>query len=106
MPNTKSAKKRLRQNVQRRQKNRTAKSAMRTQVRKVRDAAKRGDVQAAEAEFLPAAKQLDRAGAARLIHPNKAARLKSRLQRMIKTTKRLDATGAPAAQATVDADND
>ncbi len=64
-----------------------SKSAMRTQIRKVREAVQAGDVQKAEQEFQVAAQKLDRAGASRVIHPNKAARLKSRMQRAIKKAK-------------------
>jgi small subunit ribosomal protein S20 len=87
MPNTTSAKKRLRQDSVRRLRNRASKSAMRTQIRKVREAVQAGDVQKAEQEFQVAAQKLDRAGASRVIHPNKAARLKSRMQRAIKKAK-------------------
>lgn len=87
MPTTKSAKKRLRQNVARRQQNRTVKSAIRTQLRKVHEAAAAGDVAKADEEFRLAAKKLDRAGAKNTIHRNKAARTKSRLQRIIKLAK-------------------
>lgn len=87
MPNTNSAKKRLRQNVERRTRNRATKSAMRTQLRKVREAVSAGEIEKAEAEYREAAKQLDRAGATRVIHPNAAARTKSRLQTLIKKAK-------------------
>jgi small subunit ribosomal protein S20 len=87
MPNTKSAKKRLRQNVERRDVNRSIKRALRSQVRKVRDAVSAGDVTQAEAEFKLAAKRLDRAGARNVIHRNAAARLKSRLSAAIKAVK-------------------
>lgn len=87
MPNTKSAKKRLRQNVVRRARNRSIKSAIRTQIRKVREAVRAGDLEKADLEFRLAAKRLDRAGAARVIHPNRAGRLKSRLQRLMRKAK-------------------
>ena len=87
MPTTKSAEKRLRQNIARRQRNRMVKSSVRTQVRKVRDAAVAGDIQRAEDEYRQAAKKLDRAGARGILHPNKTARVKSRLQSLIKKTK-------------------
>ena len=87
MPTTKSAEKRLRQNIAHRERNRTVKSSVKTQVRKVREAADAGDVQKAEAEYRDAAKKLDRAGARGIVHPNKAARTKSRLQHLIKKTK-------------------
>lgn len=87
MPTTKSAEKRLRQSVARQKRNRTVKSSVRTQVRKVREAADAGDVQKAETEYREAAKKLDRAGARGVVHRNKAARTKSRLAHLIKKTK-------------------
>ena len=87
MPNTASAKKRLRQNDVRRQRNRAVKSRMRTQIRKVREAADAGEHDKAAEEFRTAAKLLDRAGARNIIHPNAAARTKSRLQKMLKGAK-------------------
>lgn len=87
MPTTKSAKKRLRQSLERRASNRSTKSAVKTQVRKVRKAVADGDLAAAEAELKSAAKKLDRAASKRVIHPNAAARSKSRLQHLIKTAK-------------------
>lgn len=87
MPNTKSAKKRLRQNVQRRSHNRAARSEVRTQCRKVREAIKAADVETAESEFRLAAKKLDRAGARNIVHRNAVARLKSRMSKKIKALK-------------------
>ena len=87
MPNSISAKKRLRQNVTRRSINRSFKSAMRTQLRKVREAVQAGDADTAEQEFRLAVKKLDQAGARNIIHANKAARTKSRLQKAIKGVK-------------------
>ena len=87
MPNTKSAKKRLRQTETRRARNKALKSAVRRQMRKVRDAVKGGEIEKAEDEFRLAAKKLDRAGASRIMHPNTTARYKSRLQHLIKKSK-------------------
>lgn len=87
MPNSKSAEKRLRQTEVRRQRNRSIKSAVRTQVRKVREAVKAGDMAKADEEFRTAAQKLDRAGSRNIIHKNNAARTKSRLQRLIRTAK-------------------
>jgi small subunit ribosomal protein S20 len=87
MPTTKSAKKRLRQSLERRTHNRSVKSAVKTQVRKVRQAVAAGEIDKAETEFRLAAKKLDRAGAKRVIHPNAAARTKSRLSHLIKSAK-------------------
>ncbi|MBI85754.1 MAG: 30S ribosomal protein S20 [Planctomycetaceae bacterium] len=87
MPNTNSAKKRLRQNVVHRDRNRSVKSAIRNQLRKVREAITSGDVQGGEDQLRLATQKLDRAAARRIIHPNRAARIKSRLQRSIKSAK-------------------
>ena len=87
MPNTKSARKRLRQNVASRQRNRSVKSNIRRQLRKVREALVEGDVEKIEAEFKLAAKTMDRAAAKNIIHPNQAGRIKSRMQRRIKAAK-------------------
>jgi len=92
MPHTKSAKKRLRQSLERRASNRATKSAVKTQIRKVRQAVAAGDVAKAETELRIAAKKLDRAGAKRVIHPNAAARTKSRLAHLIRSAKRKTAT--------------
>ena len=87
MPNSASAKKRLRQSEDRRLQNRTIKSALRTQIRKVRTAIQNGDVEASENEFVITVKKLDQAASKKVIHRNRAARLKSRLSASIKRTK-------------------
>ncbi|MCC9605218.1 30S ribosomal protein S20 [Blastopirellula sp. JC732] len=87
MPNTKSAKKRLRQNEVRRARNRAVKSALRHQVRKVRAAVAAGDVGVMDAELKAAVKRLDKTAAAGVIHANTAARLKSRLNAHVKNAK-------------------
>lgn len=87
MPNTASAKKRLRQSEVLRLRNRSIKSAVRTQLKKVRAAIKNGDVAKAEDEYKLAAKKLDKAGARRVLHPNTSARYKSRLQKLIRGAK-------------------
>ena len=87
MPNTKSAHKRLRQSEERRSRNRSAKTSLRSQVRKVRESVAAGSIDTAQDALRLAARRLDQAGAKRLIHPNKAARLKSRLSKLIKNSK-------------------
>jgi small subunit ribosomal protein S20 len=85
MPNTSSAKKRLRQNFKRRLMNRSAKSSMRSQIRRVRDAVKAGDNESARTEFRSAQKKIDQAASKNLIHKNAAARTKSRLNKLVKS---------------------
>jgi small subunit ribosomal protein S20 len=87
MPHSLSAKKRHRQSLVRRTRNRAAKSAIKTQIRKLREAIAAGDVKTGEAEFRLAAKRLDRAAAAGIVHANLAARVKSRLSAALKAAK-------------------
>ena len=87
MPHSSSAKKRHRQSLERRAKNRATKSALKTQTKKVREAAKAGDAAKAETEFRLLARKLDRAGTKGVIHPNAASRTKSRLSHLLKVSK-------------------
>jgi small subunit ribosomal protein S20 len=87
MPNTASAKKRMRQDAVRRDRNRSTKSSLRTQLRKVREAVTAKDLEKSQLEFRSLVKKLDRAADHKVIHANKAARTKSRLARAIKALK-------------------
>jgi small subunit ribosomal protein S20 len=87
MPHTKSAKKRHRQSLERRAKNRATISAIKSQVKKVRAAIVAGDLAKAETEFRVAATKMDRAGSKGIIHPNKSARTKARLAHLMKSAK-------------------
>ena len=91
MPNTKSAKKRFRQDQVRRERNRAVKSVIRTVTKKVLSAVRAGNVEQAETEFRDAARRLDRASCRGVIHKNMAARRKSRLQAVIKAAKQKSA---------------
>lgn len=77
MPNTKSAKKRLRQSSKRRMLNRTKASAMKTAIRRVREAAAEGDATKVQAAVKVAYKKIDKAAKANVIHANTAARRKA-----------------------------
>lgn len=79
MPKIRSAKKRLRQSKARAEVNRAQRSRLRTAVKKVRQAT---DPEARAKAMAEAEKLLDRAGRKRLIHPNAAARQKSRLSKL------------------------
>jgi small subunit ribosomal protein S20 len=87
MPNIQSAKKRLKQSLVRREKNRSTKRALATQYKKVVAAVSEGDATKAETELRTAAKKLDKAAAKKVIHPNAAARTKSRLSSKVKKLK-------------------
>ncbi len=84
MPNTASAKKRLRQNDKRRLHNRSIRTNMRGTIRRVHAAAEAGDHGAAMEALQVAYKKLDQAAARNIIHDNAAARTKSRLNAMVK----------------------
>ena len=84
MANSPQARKRARQAEKRRQHNASRRSAMRTEVKKVISAIAAGDKSGAEAAYKAAAPILDRAANQGLIHKNKAARHKSRLNAQIK----------------------
>jgi small subunit ribosomal protein S20 len=87
MPNIESAKKRLRQSLIRRDRNRSTKKSIHTECKKVIAAVKAGNVEEAETELCKAAKLLDKSAAKHVIHRNAAARTKSRLTAKIKTLK-------------------
>ena len=87
MANIKSAKKRARQSESRRIRNASARSMLRTAVKKIIKALDAQDAPAAEAAFQAAQPILDRFSSRGLIHKNKAARHKSRLNARIKALK-------------------
>jgi small subunit ribosomal protein S20 len=81
--NIKSAKKRAKQTVVRNARNAAQRSMLRTAVKKIIKAIDAKDVAAAETAFAAAQPILDRYSARGLIHKNKAARHKSRLNARI-----------------------
>lgn len=85
MPNTEGAKKRLRQSLVRRDRNRAVKSALRTALRKFREAIVAKNLTEAAERRVSTAKALDKAATKGIIHRNKASRLKSRLVHALKT---------------------
>ncbi|BDY03573.1 MULTISPECIES: 30S ribosomal protein S20 [Ferrimonas] len=84
MANIKSAKKRAIQSEKRRQHNASRRSMLRTYLKKTVAAIASGDKAAATEAFNAAAPILDRMATKGLIHKNKAARHKSRLNAQIK----------------------
>ncbi len=80
MPQNKSAKKRLRQNEKKRARNRAQKRKVRTLVQKLQNTNDRAEA----AELLPEVKRgLDRLASKDLIHKNKAANKKSKLEKHV-----------------------
>lgn len=84
MANSKTAKKRALQSEKRRQHNASRRSMLRTYIKKVIAAIKSGDKAAAVEAFNAAQPIVDRMATKGLIHKNKAARHKSRLNAKIK----------------------
>lgn len=84
MANIKSAIKRARQNIKRRQHNASARSMFRTYVKNVLKAVEAGNQGDAEAAYAKAQPVIDKAANKGLIHKNKAARVKSRLVAHVK----------------------
>ena len=79
MPNTKSAKKRLRQNIKRRERNRYYVRRMKTEARKVIEAVAEKNLEAAKEQLRVAMKWIQRAAARGAIHKNEASRRMSRI---------------------------
>ena len=84
MANTAQAKKRAKQAELHRQRNVSQRSKLRTAVKKVVAAISAGDADAAKAAYSAAVPMIDRMAGKGLIHANKAARHKSRLNRHIR----------------------
>ena len=84
MANTASAKKRARQAIGRRTRNVGDRSMMRTYIKKVYSAIEAGDKTIAETAYKEACPIIDRISGKGLIHANKAARHKSRMNRNIR----------------------
>ncbi len=82
MPNIKSAKKRMRSSVKKTEVNTLVTSSMRTAVKKFERVVKEGNKEEASNRLNVATQKIDKAMSAGLVHKNKAARLKSRLNKM------------------------
>ena len=78
MANKRSSKKDLRRTAKRTVRNRSARTALKTYVKKVRTAAASGDANEVQTALTTAQKMLDKAAQRGIIHKNQAARRKSR----------------------------
>ena len=84
MPITKSAKKALRQNVRRRERNLLKKEAFRSAIKTYKRLVAEKKKSEAEAELRKAYQALDKAAKTGVIAKNKASRLKARLSRLLR----------------------
>ena len=79
MANIKSSAKRARQNIRRREQNRYYLTTARTQIKRSRKLIEAEELEDAQVSVQAAIKALDKAAQKGIIHPNNAARRKSRL---------------------------
>ena len=83
MANIKQQKKRVLTNEKRRMRNKSVRSATRTEIRKFREAVASGDKAAAEAQLRVASRKLDKAVTKGVFHRNSAANKKSNMARAL-----------------------
>ena len=83
MPITKAAQKQMRVDERRRQRNKSARSLTKTNVGKAETLIASGKLETAEEVTKVAITSLDKAAEKGVIHPNKAARTKSRLMKKL-----------------------
>ncbi len=86
MPNTISAKKRVRQIEKRTARNKAIRNRARTFVKSALQAIEVGDAEMARDSVYRAVSALDRAASKGVIHPNNAARRKSRLMKRLEAS--------------------
>jgi small subunit ribosomal protein S20 len=89
-----SAKKRMRQNLKRRARNRSRKAQLKEQVRTFMTAVTAGDVAKAETELKSVTQRLDRTAAKGTIHRNTASRKRSRLAKRLNALRAKGSAGA------------
>ncbi len=83
MPNIKSAKKRMRSNAKKADVNTFVSASMKTAIKKFEKEVKAGNKEEASNYLNIAVQRVDKAMSSGLVHKNKAARLKSRLVKMM-----------------------
>jgi len=82
--NSPQARKRAKQNSVRRLRNHSQRSSVRTAIKKLDAAIEAGDLEKAKEAFQSSASMIDKATSKGLHHKNRAARLKSRLNKRVK----------------------
>lgn len=87
MANIKSQIKRNRTNEEARARNKAAKTAVRTSIKKVKVAVEAKDLKAAEAALLEATRLIDKTVSDGVQHKNTAARQKSEIQKLVNSLK-------------------
>jgi small subunit ribosomal protein S20 len=88
LSNSSTAAKRHRQNVKRRLRNRTVKSELRTNTRKLLELVQSQSTEDAKQQYMSVASLLDRAVSKGVLHKNTAAREKQRLHKVLASTEK------------------
>ncbi|MEA2453379.1 MAG: small subunit ribosomal protein [Actinomycetota bacterium] len=83
MANIKSQIKRNRQTILRNERNKGARSSLKTQIKKFLTTVESGDKEAAQTSYRETAQAFDKAASKGIIHKNKAANTKSRLAKKL-----------------------
>ncbi|MCX5644517.1 MAG: 30S ribosomal protein S20 [Phycisphaerae bacterium] len=99
MAHSLSAKKRVRQNVRRKTLNRSRRSQVKTQVKRLEAVLDEGNVATAEEQFRTLVKKLDKTGTTSTMHKKTAARKKSRLAKKLNALKAKPAAAPQPKQA-------
>ena len=99
MAHSLSAKKRIRQNIKRRARNRARKVELKEDIKGFTAALSGGDFTKAQAELSKVASRLDRVASKGTIHKNTAARKRSRLARRLNAVRAAKAGGAGTSAA-------
>ncbi len=99
MPNVKSAEKRVRTNEKRRLRNRADKATLRTTLKSVMGAAQAKDLEALKKIARQAQSVIGKSRRKTVINRRRAARLQSRVQRIVNRAQAAPAPAAPAAPA-------
>jgi small subunit ribosomal protein S20 len=92
-----SAKKRIRQSIKRRARNRSRKEVLKAQIKNFTTALGGNDINKAKEEFKKTVQRLDKVAAKRTIHKKTASRRRSRLAKRLNVF--IAAGGAPKAHA-------
>jgi small subunit ribosomal protein S20 len=97
MPSSSSAKKRVRQNAKRKKQNRVSKKGIKTLTKRTMAALASKELGQAATDLQAASSRIDKAGARRVLHPNTAARRKSKLARALNAAIAKSKAGATPA---------
>ena len=87
MPQRRTAKKELRKTVKKRQRNLQIKNQIKVTIKKLKKALEENDSKKTASAIKDVYKILDKAASKKIIHPNKAARKKSRIAKLTKAKK-------------------